>query len=96
MILLNQINVPNTNIILFEDAIIILDSYPDIRWILNYGWYRNNQQLIKDWHLISISDATIMPIQPEDLENITIISNGTNSIQPPLPPQPEWIDILEE
>ncbi len=88
---MKSIIIPDTEQRLNEGSIVILEKYPNTKWIVNTGWYTYGEDQFEGWYFSSIPSNTILPITDEYLTNIQILSNGDTSgdIIDPLPPEDE-------
>lgn len=55
-------------------SIVMLERFEDTKWVLENGWYAYEGQRYNGWYFSSIPDFKVIPVQEEDLENLTIIS----------------------
>ena len=83
----NHIVVPNTGQQLYSGTILIISRFPNIRWVLQYGWYTYNNQKSTGWYLSSIPGGTILPVTESDL-NCAIVVQANSSQMCPVPPHP--------
>ena len=87
---MNQLDVPDLNMTLFDGTVVTLDRFPNVKWILKYDWYNDLGELKLGWHFNSITlpHDTDIAVTDEDLHHLTIISGGNISDLPSCPPWP--------
>ena len=69
------INNPYTGKTLYPDTLIKLNRFPNIVWILKYGWYPFDiDNLVCGWYLMQENDHKIIrPLQINDFDDIYLI-----------------------
>lgn len=85
---MNHFDVPSTGIRLYDGTIVMLARFPGTKWIVHNGWYSYNNQQFMGWYFCSIPAKVVLPISDQDLNLLTVISNGEESNCPPWPPCP--------
>lgn len=63
---------------LYPGAIIIVEKWPDIRWILHRGNYTYDEKDYYGWFLCTVDDHSITPLVAEDLIGCTVVDYGDN------------------
>ena len=86
--------IPNTDIQLYSGCVVIFNKYPDIRWVLHYGWCKYEETEIFGWYFKSIPTNITIPAGRVDLSDLKIIDNPC----PPTPPSPseDQVPFTEE
>jgi hypothetical protein len=85
---MEQLNIPDTNTVLYPGSIVILAEYPYSKWIVKYGWYTYKDQQLNGWYFRSITDGTVLSLSNVNLAAITLVSQGERPAQPCPPPPP--------
>lgn len=86
---MNQLIVPSTGLKLVDGSIVMLARYPGTKWIVHNGWYTFNNQQSMGWYFCSIPSKLIVPANDEDLNSLTLVSEGGQECPcPPYPPHP--------
>lgn len=85
---MNYLQVPDSNLRIYDGSIVILARIPEIRWIVHHGWYNYHGRQHQGWYFSSIPAETILPVDPEDLKMITVVSDKQNKHCPPPPGPP--------
>ena len=100
---LQYLELPHHNVRLTDGSIVILMQFPELRWILHYGWYKYDDTRYQGWYFVSIPQGEIRPLRPEDMKNIKVVYSGEDDGEcsrchphprpfPPFPPDPEEED----
>lgn len=76
---MRYINIPNSNKRIYIGSVVVLERFPDIKWILKSGWYMYENKKYCDWYFYSISEHITLPVDSNDLINIKIISAGEDT-----------------
>ena len=63
----NFIVIPGTDIRLYDNDIIKIDTYPGLKWVVHFGWYIYQEAQSFGWYFVSIKDGTILPASIIDL-----------------------------
>ena len=83
-----------------DGTIVTLQQYPEVQWIVHNGWYTYQSRQYMGWYLVSIPSQNVLPLDPDDLIGITIVSSGCGPCpvppgpNPPRPPIPH--DVIHE
>lgn len=92
---MERLVIPNTDVVLYPGAIVILAEYPYTKFIVNHGWYTYRNQQLNGWYFTSIADGTILSLSNVNLETITLVDQGDPhhhhphpGPHPPFPPAP--------
>ena len=65
---------------LYNGSIVVLRDDPEVKWVVKYGWYIFDNKQYKGWHFTSLKDQSVRPLNPDDFENITLVSIKNNSL----------------
>ena len=65
---------------LYNGSLVVLRDDPEVKWIVRYGWYIFDNKQYKGWHFISLKDQSVRPLNPDDFENITLVSIKQNAL----------------
>lgn len=86
----NRIIIPGSNIELVDGSVVMLARFPGTKWVVHYGWYTYNGRAFLGWYFDSIPACTKIPVNDEDLINITVLSGDADDYSPeiPYPPVP--------
>lgn len=92
------IQIPHTEQRLVDGSIVVLQRFPNTKWIVHNSWYTYLGQQYNGWYFCSIPSQTIVPMNARDLHGLTIVSNfvpgpspnAPRPAKPPLPPGPVW------
>lgn len=79
---MNYLPVPDSNLKLYEGSIVELERFTDVKWILHNGWYTYNDTTYMGWYFESIPAQTQLPVSPDDLRGITLISGKSDDACP--------------
>lgn len=83
------LKIPDSEITLHEGDVVIIEKYPDVNQVVHHGFYTYEDEDCFGWYFSSIPENTILPVTPEDLEQITIVAQSNNCMPPrPCPPGP--------
>ena len=75
----------STDTKIYANDVVMISTYPDVKWIAKNGWYKFGTAQKRGWYFISIVDKTILPIDQVDLETISKdIEQGTSELRPTL------------
>lgn len=77
---------------LVDGSVVILDRFPNTKWIVHNGWYTYQNVRYNGWHFSSIPSRTILPCSDRDLCHLIVISGGDCGCDcrpEPHPPRPE-------
>ena len=85
---MDQLTIPDTNVVLYPGSIVILAEYPYTKWIVKHGWYTYRDQQLNGWYFRSITDGTILSLSNVNLSTITLVSQGERPPHPVPPPPP--------
>lgn len=80
----STLNVPNSNTVLYEGIMVVLERFPETRWIVHNGGYRYNGIQSTGWYFSSIPTNTIIPVTDQDLVNISVVADDVPPLGPPL------------
>lgn len=74
--------VPDSNTCLVDGSIVAMPRFPNMKWVLHYGWYsyKGNQQM--GWYFSSIPSQTILPVTDEDLASIIVLNADPTNVCP--------------
>lgn len=61
---------------LVDGSIVILDRFPNTKWIVHNDWYTYQNVRYNGWHFSSIPSRTILPCSDRDLCHLVVISGG--------------------
>lgn len=75
---MDYVNIPHSCKRLYIGNIVILDRFPNTKWVLCNGWFMNNDIMQNGWYLKSIPAQTTIPITEYDMLNLTVIDSGRN------------------
>lgn len=92
---MNILTIPQSNLEITEGTIVTLSKYPQIKWILRYGSYSYRNSNTTGWYLSSIPNETILPLNYDDLNSITIVSDDFNCCEPCDLVEPEVMFTLD-
>lgn len=67
----NYIVVPDTGQHLYQDTLLILSRFPNIRWILKHGEFRYQNSDQFGWYLESTPAGAIIPATDDNLNDVT-------------------------
>lgn len=98
----DHLEIPDSDIALKNNDIVTISTYPNVSWILKYGWYELGTAHRQGWYFIDIASRMLLPIDDIDL---TLVSKheevGTSEYRPTLldmdttPAKVEFIVIPE-
>lgn len=98
----DHLEIPDSDITLKNNDIVTISTYPNVSWILKYGWYELGTAHRQGWYFIDIASRMVLPIDDIDL---TLVSKheevGTSEYRPTLfdmdttPAKVEFIVIPE-
>ena len=85
--------VTDTGVVIYDGSVIVMSSYPNVKWILKNGWYTYQGRQYNGWYASSIPENNILPIDEQSLVGVTLISSPGCSCSPPppFPPGPGCI-----
>lgn len=70
--------IPSTRKKVYAGDVIALARLPGAKWIVEFGWYTYYNYQYSGWYLTEIPDGEVMPLNDEDLDEITVVStNGS-------------------
>ena len=75
---MNYLPLPDSELKLVDGNIVILERFPESRWILHNGWYEYEGQSYSGWYFVSILDDTVLPVCDRDLHAIVVVSTSSN------------------
>lgn len=75
----------DTNQDIPSGSIIIFNSQPETKWIIQWGAYVYAGQPAEGWNARALPSGAVLPIDPAEFGGVTLISGGVN---PPCPPPP--------
>lgn len=61
---------------LVDGSIVILDRFPNTKWIVHNGWYTYQNVRYNGWYFSSIPSRTILPCSDRDLRHLVVISGS--------------------
>lgn len=67
--------IPSTRKKVYEGDVIQLSRLPDSKWICEFGWYSYYNYQYSGWYLTGIPDGEVLPLNDEDLDEITVVSS---------------------
>lgn len=70
--------IPSTRKKVYEGDVITLARLPGTKWIAEFGWYTYYNYQYSGWYLTGIPDGEVMPLNDEDLDEITIVSTNSS------------------
>lgn len=70
--------IPSTRKKVYEGDVITLARLPGTKWVAEFGWYTYYNYQYSGWYLTGIPDGEVMPLNDEDLDEITIISTNSS------------------
>ena len=73
---------------LYNGSIVLLADSDTIKYILHFGYYLYDGEVLDGAYFYSIPNGDIVPASGSSLEGITVISNGHSEF-PPTPPEDE-------
>lgn len=82
---MKYIYIPESGIKLVEGNIIMLAKYPNTKWVIDFGWYEYEGTQYNGWFIKSIIDGTLVPVNEDDLVDVTVVSTKSNDAEPPFP-----------
>ena len=56
---------------IYSGDIVIISSFPDVKFIAKHGWYKVNTAQKNGWYFINISDKSIVPMELVDILTIS-------------------------
>ena len=78
---------------LVDGSVVILDRFPNTKWIVHNGWYTYQNVRYNGWHFSSIPSRTILPCSDRDLCHLIVLSGGDCGCdcrpEPPCPHPPQ-------
>lgn len=90
--------IPSTRKKVYEGDVITLSRLPGAKWVAEFGWYTYYNYQYSGWYLTGIPDGEVMPLNDEDLDEITVVSTNSSECDcdcnhgqhpQPYPPGPE-------
>lgn len=81
------LQIPNSDNVIYQGSLVRLKRFPDITWILRYGWYKWDNRLNVGWNFLSVTDQTILPVLVSDLVDIVIVDNDDPIHRQDIPPK---------
>lgn len=82
----NQLSIPNSNEYVTEGTVVILARFPGTKWVVHHGWYTYAGRQIQGWYFSSIPSQTIIPVNEDDLQMLTVVSGQHSNVEP----EPNW------
>lgn len=74
---MNRLQIANGTTSLSEGAVVILNKFPETKWILNFGWYKlNDDEQLNGWYFSSIPAGTVISATSNDLSNVVVVDPG--------------------
>ena len=70
----NCIRVPNSDLRLVEGSVVMLARFPGTKWVVHEGWYNYNSCRYSGWYFSSIPAKTVIPVNQQDLQGLTLVS----------------------
>ena len=73
----NGLRLPNKNLCIYPDDIVILGRFSTVRWKVGFGWfsYEGNRKIC-GWYLTNLENRKIVkPVQETDLDDIYTIQS---------------------
>lgn len=64
---MKYIVIPGTDIRIYDNDIVKIDTRPGLKWITHYGWFFYQGGQSYDWYFVSIKDGEILPVSAIDL-----------------------------
>lgn len=71
---MNTLNIPNSDVVIHDGSIVIINRFLGIKWIVHYGWYTYEGNSSKGWYARSIPEGEIIPFTDDDLVNLVVVS----------------------
>ena len=59
-----------TNTRIYPNDILTISTYPNVKYIAKFGWYRLGTAQKNGWYFISIMDKSILPVEAVDLTKV--------------------------
>lgn len=84
---MNYIRTVDTNQDIPSGSIIVFNSQPETKWIIQMGPYMYAGQPSTGWHAKSLPSGAVLPINPAEFSDVTLISGGVCPPRP-VPPKP--------
>ena len=75
----------STGVELTDGMIVQLARFPGTNWIVHNGWYVYQGVSYMGWYFCSIPANTILPVNEEDLQLLTVVSSSSSSTCAPSP-----------
>lgn len=73
---MKQLVLPNSNICLVDGSVVTLARFPDMKWVVHYGWYTYKGSQKCEWYFSSIPEQITIPICDADLKTLRIVSGS--------------------
>lgn len=67
-------------------TLVKLVRFPDVFWVVKFGWYEYNDRIYKGWYFSSVPNQSVLPINPQDLAEMSIVSGKLIDTHPEVPP----------
>lgn len=75
----SSLNIPGSNVKITDGTIVMLARFPGTRWVVHNGWYVYNGRNYFGWYFCSVPAQTVLPVNPQDLVGISVVSSGDSS-----------------
>ena len=72
-----------------DGTLVKLKRFPDILWVVKFGWYQYNNRQYKGWYFLSVPTQNVLPINTIDLSDISIVSGKLIETEPEVPQTPQ-------
>lgn len=66
------------NTTIYANDVVTIPNYPDVKWIVKYGWFKFNGTQQNGWYLVSIRDKTVLPLDEVGVDNLTKLTEHAN------------------
>lgn len=83
---MNYLKVPNSNVKLTDGNIVMLARFPGTKWVVHNGWYNYAGRRYMGWYFCSIPAQTIIPVNNQDLELLSVVAGEGDASAIPAPP----------
>lgn len=65
---------------LVDGNIVSIGTIPNTNWILHKGWYAWDNRLFNGWYLTSLTDKSVRPVIPQEIDGMVVVSTKTNNL----------------
>lgn len=88
----DYLNIPNSKTKLKDGSVVMLRRFPGTKWLVHNGWYTYNGRNYTGWYFCSIPAQTVLPVSPQDLIDIIVVSDKDSQPVPEPPVPRPWPD----